>query len=191
MCSIPEQSIGWNQYQPEVTLFRDLLTHLKTFVTNIYFYHDSKSFHKILRLVARKYRNAQDFGFDDVVEKILLHTQSIWNNLCEKIEQGTISVKEIEEYHFNEFSDDQLHAEFVAMNRGKKPRWIRERITQLQRFRQFSKTVAVAKLIVGVRERYDIKGSFQHLEMIANSVCTSYIFIEKCALRRDNNVRDI
>jgi hypothetical protein len=182
-CKVPEQSVGLSQYQPVVRLFTDIRSSLATFIPNIYFYNVSKSFHKILKLEARKYRNSQD----DVMDEILMHTQSIWDDLCVKIKEGTISVKEVEEYRFNEFSDEQLNAEFVAMNRGKKPRWIRERITQLQRFRKFSKTVAVAKLIVDVQERYDIKGSFQHVELIANSVCTFEIFIWK-SFSVDNNM---
>ncbi|XP_062570766.1 E3 ubiquitin-protein ligase RNF213-like isoform X2 [Saccostrea cucullata] len=169
VCKIPEESIGCSQYQPKVILFQDLLSRLQSFVKNIVFYTDSKSFHKILRITARNFKNAQNFGFDDVVDKILMCTKNIWDDLCTKIENGTISIREIEKYGFSELSDENLKTELVAMNRGRKHSWIKERIEQLHRFRQFSKTVAVAKLLLDVRGKYSVDGSFEKMELIANS----------------------
>lgn len=95
------------------------------------------------------------------------------------MKKGSISVCEIEKYRFNDLNnDDELYDELVAMNRGIKEDWIRERITQLQRFRMFSKTVSVAKLLLKLREEYDIDGSFENLELIAKSV--NYAF-SKCS----------
>lgn len=170
VCFFPEESVGWNQYQPKVILFKELLLSLGDFVKNIYNYHESISFHTILTILAVTYRNTPDLKFDDVVNKILLPTKQIWDDLCTKMRNGSISVREIEKFCFSEFSDEQLLAELVAMNRGRKDNRVKERITQLQRFRMFSKTLSIARLLLDVKEKYNINGIFENLEVIANSV---------------------
>lgn len=170
VCSFPDESIGCSQYQTEVILFKEFLIRLGDFVKNIYNYHESKSFHKILTIFAKTYRNTADLKFDDVVNKILIPTKQTWDDLCTKMRNGSISVREIEKYCFSEFSDDQLYAELVAMNRGRKDTWVKERITQLHRFRMFSKTLSIARLLLDVKEKYNINGVFENLELIANSV---------------------
>lgn len=174
VCCFPEESIGCSQYQTEVILFRELLLSLGDFVKNIYNYHESKSFHKILTIFAETYRNTPDLKFDDVVNKILIPTKQIWDDLCKKMRNGSISVCEIEKFCFNEFSESELYGELVAMNRGRKDNWVKERITQLDRFRMFSKTLSIARLLLDVKEKYNINGLFENLEIIANSVRISY-----------------
>lgn len=41
---------------------------------------------------------------------------------------GFIFVCEIEKYCFNDFNDDKLYDELVVMNRGRKEKWIKDRI---------------------------------------------------------------
>lgn len=182
VCAIPEESGGFGQYQPDVILFSDLLSKLDFIVKNIFCYNESKTFHKILKNTAKLHRKSADFQFDDVIDTILIPTTDTWNKICIKMKKGSISVCEIEKYRFNDLNnddnDDELYDELVAMNRGIKEDWIRERITQLQRFRMFSKTVSVAKLLLKLREEYDIDGSFENLELIAKSV--NYAF-SKCS----------
>lgn len=170
VCWIPEESFGWNQYQPDIILFKNLLSSLTGFVENIYNYHGSKSFHKLLSNLAGTFRNTPELKFDDVMNKIVMPTKQIWDELCKKMKNGSISVLEIETYCFGEYSDEQLYGELVAMNRGRKDSWVQERIDQLHRFRMFSKTVSVARLFLDVKEKYDVWGDFENLELIANSV---------------------
>lgn len=180
VCFIPEEIVGWIQYQPDIILFKDLLSSLADFVGNIYNYNESKSFHKLLAKLAGTFRNTPDLKFDDVMNKILMPTKQIWDDLCNKMKNGFISVLEIETHCFGEYSDEQLYGELVAMNRGRKDNWVNERIDQLHRFRMFSKTVSVARLFLDVKEKYNVCGSFQNLELIANSVRLQFI---KCLLQ--------
>lgn len=168
VCLIPEDTVGCQQYKPEITIFRDLLSKFDFLVKNIFFYDESKSFHKILEMKANK-KNL-DTEDEDLVQNILKSAKNIWDELCNKMKTGYISIYEIEKYRFNIFSDEELYKELVAMNRGGKEDWIKERITQLQRFRMFTKTVTVAKLFLDVNKRYNFDGSFRNLEIIANSV---------------------
>lgn len=115
-------------------------------------------------------KKTADLKFDDVIEIILGPTKNTWDELCSKIKEGSISVREIEKYCFNEFNKDELYKELVAMNGGRKEEWIKDRISQLQRFQMFSKTVSVAKLLLDVRDEYEIDGPFENLELIAESV---------------------
>lgn len=115
-------------------------------------------------------KKTADLKFDDVIDIILGPTKNTWDELCSKIKDGSISVREIEKYCFNEFSNDELYKELVAMNGGRKEDWIKDRITQLKRFQMFSKTVSVAKLLLDVRDKYEIDGPFENLELIAKSV---------------------
>lgn len=170
VCAIPEESGGFGQYQPDVFLFSDLLSKLDFIVKNIFCYNESKTFHSILKNTAKLHRKSADFQFDDVIGTILIPTTDTWDEICIKMKKGSISVCEIENYRFNDFNDDELYDELVAMNRGRRDDWIKDRITQLQRFRMFSKTVSVAKLLLKVRDEYDIDGSFENLELIAKSV---------------------
>lgn len=170
VCAITEESGEFGQNQPDVILFSDLISKLDFIVKNISCYNDSKTFHKILKNVAQLHRKSTEFHFEDVIDKILIPTTDTWDEICNKMKTGSISVSEIEKYCFNDFTDDQLYNELVAMNRGRKEDWIKDRITQLQRFRMFSKTVSVAKLLLKVRDEYDINGSFENLELIAKSV---------------------
>lgn len=170
VCSIPEESVGFGKYQPEVVLYRDLLLKLDFIVRNICWYDESKTFHSILRRIARLQKKTPDLEFDDVIDKILSPTKNTWDELCTRIKKGSISVREIDNYCFSNFTDEELYVELVAMNRGRKDNWINERITQLQRFQMFSKTVSAAKLLLRVRDEYEINGSFENLELIAKSV---------------------
>lgn len=170
VCSFPEESVGRSQYQPEIILFKELLSSLGDFVKNIYYYHESKSFHKILAMLAGTYRSTPDMKFDDIVKQILIPTKQTWDDLCTKMKNGSISVRELEKYCFCEFSNDQLYGELVAMNKGRKDHWVKERITQLDRFRMFSKTLSIARLLLDAKEKYTINGMFENLEIIANSV---------------------
>lgn len=115
-------------------------------------------------------KKTADLKFDDVIDIILGPTKNTWDELCSKIKDGSISVREIEKYCFNEFSNNEMYKELVAMNGGRKEDWIKDRITQLKRFQMFSKTVSVAKLLLDVRDKYEIDGPFENLELIAESV---------------------
>lgn len=115
-------------------------------------------------------KKTADLKFDDVIDIILGPTKNTWDELCSKIKDGSISVREIEKYCFNEFSNNEVYKELVAMNGGRKEDWIKDRITQLKRFQMFSKTVSVAKLLLDVRDKYEIDGPFENLELIAKSV---------------------
>lgn len=115
-------------------------------------------------------KKTADLKFDDVIDIILGPTKNTWDELCSKIKDGSISVREIEKYCFNEFSNNEMYKELVAMNGGRKEDWIKDRITQLKRFQMFSKTVSVAKLLLDVRDKYEIDGPFENLELIAKSV---------------------
>lgn len=170
VCSFPEESVGRSQYQPEVILFKELLSSLGDFNKNIYYYYESRSFHKVLRIHAGKYRNTPDMKFDDIVKQILVPTKQVWDDLCVKMKDGSISVRELEKFGFCEFSKDQLYGEFAAMNKGRKDDWVNERIAQLDRFRMFSKTLSIARLLLDVKEKYNIIGMFENLNIIANSV---------------------
>lgn len=121
-------------------------------------------------------KKTADLKFDDVIDIILGPTKNTWDELCSNIKDGSISVREIENYCFNEFSNDELYKELVAMNGGRKEDWIKDRITQLKRFQMFSKTVSVAKLLLDVRDKYEIDGPFENLELIAKSV-RLYLYI--------------
>lgn len=115
-------------------------------------------------------KKTADLKFDDVIDIILGPTKNTWDELCSKIKDGSISVREIEKYCFNEFSNNEVYKELVAMNGGRKEDWIKDRITQLKRFQMFSKTVSVAKLLLDVRDKYEIDGPSENLELIAKSV---------------------
>lgn len=115
-------------------------------------------------------KKTADLKFDDVIDIILGPTKNTWDELCSNIKDGSISVREIEKYCFNEFSNNEVYKELVAMNGGRKEDWIKDRITQLKRFQMFSKTVSVAKLLLDVRDKYEIDGPFENLELIAKSV---------------------
>lgn len=115
-------------------------------------------------------KKTADLKFDDVIDIILGPTKNTWDELCSKIKDGSISVREIEKYCFNEFNNNEMYKELVAMNGGRKEDWIKDRITQLKRFQMFSKTVSVAKLLLDVRNKYEIDGPFENLELIAKSV---------------------
>lgn len=115
-------------------------------------------------------KKTADLKFDDVIDIILGPTKNTWDELCSKIKDGSISVREIEKYCFIEFSNNEVYKELVAMNGGRKEDWIKDRITQLKRFQMFSKTVSVAKLLLDVRDKYEIDGPFENLELIAKSV---------------------
>lgn len=170
VCCINEENEGLSQYQSKVLLYKDLLSKLKFIVKNIFRYDESKIFHKILKRNARMQKKTANLKFDDVIDTILRPTKNTWDELCSKIKEGSISVREIEKYCFNDFNDDELYKELVAMNGGRKEDWVKDRITQLQRFRMFSKTVSVAKLLLNVRDEYEIDGPFENLELIAKSV---------------------
>lgn len=176
VCCINEEDEGSSQYQSEVVLYKDLLSKLNFIVKNIFRYNESKTFHKILKQNARMQKKTTDLKFDDVIDIILGPTKNTWDELCSKIKKGSISVREIEKYCFNDFNNDELYKELVAMNGGRKEDWIKDRITQLQRFRMFSKTVSVAKLLLNVRDEYEIDGPFENLELIAKSV-RLYLYI--------------
>lgn len=170
VCTIPEESGGFGEYHPNVTLFSDLLSKLDFIVKNMFCYNESKTFHTVMKNTAKLHRRSAKIQFDDVIDTILIPTTDTWDKICIKMKTGSISVCEIEKYCFNDFNDLELYDELVAMNRGRKENWIKDRITQLQRFQMFSKTVSVAKLLLRVREEYDIGGSFENLELIAKSV---------------------
>lgn len=174
VCSIPKDTEGWQQYEPEVTIFRDLISKFDFLVKNIFFCDGSKSFHKILEMKANRIKQNSDMDDEDIVQNILTSALDIWNDLCNKMKTGVISIREIEKYRFNKCSNQELYNELVAMNRGGKEDWIKERITQLKRFRMFSKTVEVAKHFLEIKERYDFCGAFCNLEIIANSVSSLY-----------------
>lgn len=176
VCLIPEETVGWQQYKPEITIFRDLLFKFDFLVKNIFFCDESKSFHKILEMKANK-KNNLDMEDEDLVHNVLKSAKDIWDELCNKMKTGYISICETEKYRFNKFSDEELYQELVAMNRGRKEDWIKERVSQLQRFRMFTKTVSVAKLFLDVQKRYNFDGSFRNLELIANSVSALLYFM--------------
>lgn len=69
-----------------------------------------------------------DIEFDDVIDKIFLLIKNIWDEFCIWIKNGFIFVREIENYCFSNFIDEELYVELVVMNRGRKDNWINERI---------------------------------------------------------------
>lgn len=167
---IPEENLEIDQYQPDAILYGELLPNLSYIVNNIFCYHESKSFHDILKRKAQTYKTPTVLNLDDVIKEVFIPAKENMDNLCKKIENGSISVREIEKYFLREFSEAELYTELIAMNRGIKDKWINKRIAQLQRFRMFSKTVSVAKLFLDIKNEYKIGGTFENLQLIANSV---------------------
>lgn len=167
---IPEESLESDQYHPDFILYGELLSNLTYIENNISCYDESKSFHDILKRKAQSFRTPTVLNFDDVMKEILIPAKETMGDLCKQIENGFISVLEIEKLSLSEFSEAELCTELIAMNRGRKDEWVNERIAQLQRFRMFSKTVSIAKLLLDMKNEYDIDGSFENLELIANSV---------------------
>lgn len=172
---IPEESLKSDQYHPDFILYGELLSNLTYIENNISCYDESKSFHDILKRKSQSFRTPTVLNFNDVIKEVLIPAKETMDDLCKQIENGSISVREIEKFSLREFSEAELCAELIAMNRGSKDEWINERIAQLQRFRMFSKTVLIAKLLLNIKNEYEIDGSFENLELIANSV--SFIFV--------------
>lgn len=172
---IPEEILEFDQYQPEFILYGELLSNLTYIENNISCYDESKSFHDILKHKAQSFKTPTVLNFNDVIKGVLIPAKETMDDLCKQIENGSISVREIENFSLREFSEAELCTELIAMNRGSKDEWINERIAQLQRFRMFSKTVLIAKLLLDIKNEFEIDGSFENLELIANSV--SFIFL--------------
>lgn len=172
---IPKESVESDQYQPNFILYGELLSNLTYIENNISCYDESKSFHDILKRKAKSFKTPAVLDFYDVIKRVLIPAEETMDDLCKQIENGSISVREIEKFSLREFSEAELCTELVAMNRGSKGEWINERIAQLQRFRMFSKTVLIAKLLLDIKNEFEIDGSFENLELIANSV--SFIFV--------------
>lgn len=170
VCCIPEEFVSEGQYQPKITLFEELLTKMESLIKNILFFNESKTFHKILKMIAKGKNDMHKMGSIDLMQHILKPTKDTWCDLCIKMKDGSISIRETEKYRFYELSTDELKSELVAMNRGVKDPWIKQRADQLQRFKMFSNTRSVSNLLLKVKERYNIQGSFDNLELIANSV---------------------
>lgn len=173
---IPEESLESDQYHPDFILYGEFLSNLTYIENNISCYDESKSFHDILKRKAQSFRTPTVLNFDDVMKEILIPAKETMGDLCKQIENGSISVLEIEKLSLSEFSEAELCTELIAMNRGRKDEWVNERIAQLQRFRMFSKTVSIAKLLLDMKNEYDIDGSFENLELIANSVSFGLYF---------------
>lgn len=172
---IPEEILEFDQYHPEFILYGELLSNLTYIENNISCYDESKSFHDILKYKAQSFKTPTVLNFNDVIKRVLIPAKETMDDLCKQIEKGSISVREIENFSLREFSEAELCTELIAMNRGSKDEWINERIAQLQRFRMFSKTVLIAKLLLDIKNEFEIDGSFENLELIANSV--SFIFL--------------
>ena len=170
VCCIPEELVTEGQYQPKITLFQDLFSKMESIIKNVIFYNESKTFHRILKMIARKNKDMPKMGCADVMQHILNPTKDTWSELCKKMKNGLISIRETEKYRFYELSEEDLYSELVTMNRGVKDRWIPERIHQLRRFKMLSNTLSVSNLLLRVKERYNVPGSFKNLELIANPV---------------------
>lgn len=170
LCCIPEEFVSEEQYQPKLLLFQELISNKEFIIEDVHFLNKSKTFHKILKIKANKNKGVQNVGYTDVIQHILKPTKDTWCDLCIKIKDGSISIHETEKYCLYELSAEELYLELIAMNRGVNGHWIQERIDHLQRLKMCLNTVFVSSLLMEVKERYHVPGSFENLKFIANSV---------------------
>lgn len=151
-------------------MFKDVRLKLQFIIEDISIHYKSKTFHEVLKQTSKEHRDSKELQFDGVVQEILKPTKDTWDDLCKEMKAGSIIIHDIENYHFHECGDREMFDELKLMNMGIQEDWINERIIQLQRFKMFSKTVSTAKLLLDVKEKCRVSGSFEKLELISNSV---------------------
>jgi hypothetical protein len=175
LCQIPKQKSDCAMYTPSLVVFKEILVEpVTSFVRNISFYKNSNTFQTVLQTETQK-RNAQEirrFQFFELFDKILNPAKEIWETYCNKLQDGTITIEDIEILQMHKVDENSLQKEFTAMNRGSRKPWIKTRISEFQRFKCFSQSVETARLLKRIRETNEIVGNFDSVELIERSVST-------------------
>lgn len=173
VCEIPTQISDFAMYTPCLKVFKEILEEpVKSFVRNISFYKSSKTFQTVLQIEVQR-KPAQEirhFQFLELFDKILNPAREAWETYCNRLEDGTITICDIETLQMHKVDDSSLQKEFTAMNRGSKKPWIQTRISEFHLFKCFSRSIETARLLKKIRETNEIMGNFDSVELIERSV---------------------
>ena len=176
ICDIPAQMPDCYMYTPVLKIFSELFEEpYKSFLTSISFYKQSKTFKTILNMEgrARTKKIVEQYNFMEVLTNILIPTKTQWEEYCNKLMDGSITIKDIANLRLDRVDDAELTNEFTAMNRGSRKPWINDRIAEFRQFKCFSQSVEIAKLLEEIQGANDIEGNFHSVELIRRSVSKS------------------
>ena len=179
ICDIPAQMPDCLMYIPALKVFSEVLKEpVKGFVTGISFYKQSKTFRTVLdkERQSKTKMQVQGYSFMEVLTNILIPSQARWDGYCNKLVDGSITIEDIVTLRLDKVNDNELTKEFTAMNRGSKKPWIENRIAEFRRFKCFTQSVEIAKLLKEIQVANDIGGNFQFVELIRRSVSISIRF---------------
>ncbi|XP_078327262.1 E3 ubiquitin-protein ligase rnf213-alpha-like isoform X2 [Crassostrea virginica] len=172
ICDIPAQMPDCLMYIPALKVFSEVLKEpVKGFVTGISFYKQSKTFRTVLdkERQSKTKMQVQGYSFMEVLTNILIPSQARWDGYCNKLVDGSITIEDIVTLRLDKVNDNELTKEFTAMNRGSKKPWIENRIAEFRRFKCFTQSVEIAKLLKEIQVANDIGGNFQFVELIRRS----------------------
>ncbi|XP_062570770.1 E3 ubiquitin-protein ligase RNF213-like [Saccostrea cucullata] len=172
ICEIPKQMSDYTMHTPRLKVFTEILEEpVISFVKCISFYKQSKTFETVLKSVSKQ-KTAMEmkkYDFFELFEEVLNPAKDMWGEYCTSLENGTITIEDIETLHLHRVDDDSLQKEFTAMNRGSKKPWIQNRIAEFRRYKCFSQSVEAARLLKEIRNTNNIEGNFDSVELIERS----------------------
>ncbi|XP_061196022.1 E3 ubiquitin-protein ligase rnf213-alpha-like [Saccostrea echinata] len=171
ICVIPKQMSDFAMYTPRLKVFTEILEEpVKSFVKCISFYKQSKTFQTVIKSVSKQQSGEmKNYDFFELFEEVLNPAKDMWEEYCTSLENGTITIRDIETLQLHKVDDSSLQKEFTAMNRGSKKPWIKNRIDEFRRYKCFSRSVETAGLLKEIQSTNNIEGNFDSVELIERS----------------------
>ena len=114
-----------------------------------------------------------ELTFDDIVELVWEPTLGEFTELCRNLATGTITFGKVDK-HFAIYKGkyDKLLPEFrqMCMAAGIARNWVTQRFKQIQQYHQLHQYTTGAKLMLDLKNKFQLTGNFGKLDLLLSTV---------------------
>lgn len=118
---------------------------------------------------------------DEIMDHVWRPAYTEWKGLHQRLKTGEIFFKEFDTL-CGSMQPETLKKEFIILEGGKKPSWIKERIEQMSRYKNLQNCLDGASIIMQVVEEFELEGDFQPIRQIMQMVSHNGIFISTVSI---------
>ncbi|XP_076109129.1 E3 ubiquitin-protein ligase rnf213-alpha-like [Mytilus galloprovincialis] len=101
----------------------------------------------------------------EIMDHVWRPAYTEWKGLHQRLKTGEIFFKEFDTL-CGSMQPETLKKEFIILEGGKKPSWIKERIEQMSRYKNLQNCLDGASIIMQVVEEFELEGDFQPIRQI-------------------------
>lgn len=105
----------------------------------------------------------------EIIEQVWKPAYQEWKTFVKRLKNGDILFREFDSI-CGRYDQDTLRKEFRILEGGKDANWIKQRIDQMEKFRNLANFVKGAETIMKVVKEFQLEGNFKPIEQILNMV---------------------